>query len=189
MTSILDELREQCVRAIDNDKNVIVAGTMDGGRDAGRDDETRRMSDNETMEREGGDETMDETRERNDDDECSHMTLLLRSFSRSRFDFPIKHENKNTAKIIGFLFILRPTPSRQLSSTRRPHIVPRPRGVGCAGVSRVAVSGRRAGLFAYSLGRAAHSAIARSLLLSDPQAGEAIAMCAVFVSSFSCVIR
>lgn len=25
---------------------------MDGGRDAGRDDETRRMSDNETMERE-----------------------------------------------------------------------------------------------------------------------------------------
>lgn len=99
---------------------------MDGGRDAGRDDETRRMSDNETMEREGGDETRDETRERNDDDECSHMILLLRSFSRSRFDFPIKHENKNTAKIIGFLFILRPTPSCGFFLVCEPHIVPRP---------------------------------------------------------------
>lgn len=38
--------------AIDDGKNVIAARTMDGGRDAGRDDETRRMSDNETMERE-----------------------------------------------------------------------------------------------------------------------------------------
>ena len=117
------------------------------------------------------------------------MILLLRSFSRSRFDFPIKHENKNTAKIIGFLFILRPTPSRLLSLICGPQLFPRPQGVGCAGVSRVAVSGRRAGLFAYSLCRAAHSAIARSLLLSDQKAGEAIAMCAVFVSSFSCVIR
>lgn len=38
--------------AIDNGKNVIAARTMDEGRDAGRDEETRRMSDNETMERE-----------------------------------------------------------------------------------------------------------------------------------------
>lgn len=44
--------------AIDNGKNVIAARTMDGGRDAGRDDETRRM------EREGGDETRDETKGR-----------------------------------------------------------------------------------------------------------------------------
>ena len=64
--------------AIDNEKNVIAAGAMDGGRDAERDDETRRM------EREGG----DETRERNDDDECSHMILLLRFFTKPfRFSY------------------------------------------------------------------------------------------------------
>lgn len=85
------------------------------------------------------------------------MILLLRSFSRSRFDFPIKHENKNTAKIIGFLFILRPTPSRLLSLICGPQLFPRPQGVGCAGVGRFAGSGRRANLFAYSLERAALS--------------------------------
>lgn len=85
------------------------------------------------------------------------MILLLRSFSRSRFVFSIKHENKNTARIIGFLFILRPTPSRLLSLICWPQLFPRPRGVGCAGVGRFAGSGRRANLFAYSLERAALS--------------------------------
>lgn len=58
---------------------------------------------------------------------------------------------------MGFLFILRPTPSRQLSLACGPQLVPRPRGVGCASVGRFAGSERRANLFAYSLERAALS--------------------------------
>lgn len=61
------------------------------------------------------------------------MILPLPSFSRSRFDFPIKHENKNTAKIMAFLFILRPTPSCGLSLICGPQMFPRPQGVGGAG--------------------------------------------------------
>lgn len=59
--------------------------------------------------------------------------IAVAVFSRSRFDFHIKHENKNTARIIGFLFILRPTPSPRLSLIRRPQIIPRPRAEGGAG--------------------------------------------------------
>lgn len=61
------------------------------------------------------------------------MILLLRSFSRSRFDFPIKHENKNTARIMGFLFYLSPDPLLPALSNLRASNVPPPPGRGRRG--------------------------------------------------------
>lgn len=61
------------------------------------------------------------------------MILLLRSFSRSRFDFPIKHENKNTARIMDFLFYLSPDPLLRVLSNLRASNVPTPPGRGRRG--------------------------------------------------------
>lgn len=61
------------------------------------------------------------------------MILLLRSFSRNRFDFPIKHENKNTARIMGFLFYLSPDPLLRVLSNLRASNVPPPPGRGRRG--------------------------------------------------------
>lgn len=144
------------------------------------------MGDNETVgtRRRGRDEGRDE-RERNDDDECSHMILLLRSFSRSRFDFPIKHENKNTAKIIGFLFYLSPDPLPPALSNLRASNSPPPPWRGMCGRQSICVERAAGWLVRLFPGSCRSLAFARSLLLSDPQAGGEIAICTVFASSFS----
>ena len=121
-------------------------------------------------------------------DECSHMILPFRLFSIKQFNFPIEHENKNTTRT-EVPFRLSPDPLLRVLSNLRVSNVPPPPGRGRS--KRRSICGEReAGLLVRLFPVPCCSlAIARSLLLSDPQAGGAIAIRAVFVSSFSCVIR
>lgn len=109
-------------------------------------------------------------------------------FFTKQFNFPIEHENKNTVRT-GVPFRLSPDPLLPALSNLRALICsPAPR----AWDEQVSVDLRGAGggLACLPVPRAVPlSHFVRSLLLSDPQAGGVIAMCAVFVSSFSCVIR
>ena len=85
-----------------------------------------------------------------------------------------------------FLFIFRPTPSCGLLSHLRA-LIHSPAPGAWEEQASVDLRGAGGGLVCSPVPRAVPlSHYVRSLLLSDPQAGWSIAMCAVFVSSFSC---
>ena len=105
-------------------------------------------------------------------------------FSRSRLNLSREYENNNTARI-GISFHLSPDPLPPALSNPQASNNPPPPG---RREERAAIGLRVAGggMTCSPIPMPCRSlAFARSLLLSDPQTGVAIAMCAVFVSSSS----
>ena len=117
-------------------------------------------------------------------DSYSYMIIVISSsFPRSRSNFPIKNENKNTARA-GVSFYLSPTPLPALSNPRASYSPPPPGG-GRSG-RRSICGDRAAGWLVRLILCSVPLSHYRSFAIAIRSAGgRGIAICAVFVSSFS----
>lgn len=112
------------------------------------------------------------------------MTSQCCFFSRSRLNLSLEYENNNTARI-GISFHLSPDPLPPALSNPQASNNPPPPGRREERAT-IGLRGAGGGSICSSILMPCRSlTVARSLLRSDSQAGVAIAMCAVFVSSGS----